>query len=98
MKLLLPIFLTIIMMASVTVPLVVQLQGEDMYELKESNGDDSDNEFKVGKEKEVYIMNSFLSTLVPALRDKKTKEKQYYLHDRLFSENHSFLPEIPPDI
>ena len=97
MKLLLSISLVIIMIVSVTVPLVVQWQGEDMYELKESNSDDSDDEFKVGKEKEVYIVNRLIAVLIPALIVEETKEQQYYKHECLVSENHSFLPEIPPE-
>jgi hypothetical protein len=97
MKLLLSISLIIIMIASVTVPLVVQWQEEDIYELKESNSDDSDDEFKVGKEKEIYVINSFISALAPVLSAEKNKEKQYYQHDCLVSEKHSFLPEIPPE-
>jgi hypothetical protein len=85
------------MMASVIVPLVVQWQDKDSYELKESNSDDSEDEFKVGKEKEVYIINRLIAGLVPILSSERTKEKQYYKHDCLVSENHSFLPEIPPE-
>jgi hypothetical protein len=86
------------MMTSVTLPLLVQWQGEDVCELKESKGEDSDDEFKIGKEKEVYIINGLLPMLAPALSSEKTKEKQYYKHDCLVSEKHSFLPEIPPEV
>jgi hypothetical protein len=97
MKLLLSISLLIIMMTSVTLPLLVQWQCEDVCELKESKGEDSDDEFKIGKEKEVYIINSLLSILIPVLTSGKTNERQYYKHDCLISENHSMQLDMPPE-
>ncbi|MDZ7880577.1 MAG: hypothetical protein U5L45_23070 [Saprospiraceae bacterium] len=97
MKLLLSISLLIIMMASVTVTTLVQWQGEDVCELKESKESDADDEFKIGKEKEVYTINSLISMLFSDAQSEKTKEKLYYLHECLVSENHSFLPKIPPE-
>jgi hypothetical protein len=98
MKLLLSISLIIIMITSVAVPLLVQWQSEDVCEMKESKGDDSDDEFKIGKEKEVYIINPLLAALAPVMISEITKEKQYYQHESLISENYSFLPEIPPEV
>jgi hypothetical protein len=86
------------MIASVVVPVVVHWQSDDLCELKESKSDEnSDDELKADKE-EVYVINNLLSILAPALSSEKTKEKQYYKHECLVSENHSFLPEIPPEI
>jgi hypothetical protein len=98
MKLLLSIFLLIIMIASVAVPVLAQWQGEDMCEMKDGkNEKDSDDEFKVGKEKEVYISSGYFSLLFAAFSLEKTNEKQYYKHDCLISENHAQRLEMPPD-
>jgi hypothetical protein len=98
MKLLLSTFLLIIMIASVTVPVLVQWQGEDVSEVKDGkNEGDSDDEFKVGKEKEVYITNGYFSLILAVSSLEKTSEKQYYVHDCLISENHAQRLEMPPD-
>jgi hypothetical protein len=86
------------MIASVTVPVLVQWQCEDVCEMKECKSEgDSDDEIKVGKEKEVYISNRFFSILFSDFFSEKTDEKQYYKHDCLISENHAKQLEMPPD-
>lgn len=86
------------MIASVAVPVLAQWQGEDVCEVKDGKGEgDSDDEFKVGKEKEVYIFKSFFALIFPAFSLEKTNEKQYYKHDCLISENHAQRLEMPPD-
>lgn len=83
--------------ASVIVPLVVQWQGEDTYELKEVNTDDDTDEVKMGKEKDVYTFFIQFVTKFDAFSTENDREKQYYQHDCLISEHHVFLPEIPPE-
>jgi hypothetical protein len=98
MKLLLSISLLILMIASVTVPVLAQWQCEDVSEVKDSKGEgDSDDEYKIGKEKEVYISNGYFSLVFAAFCLEKTNEKQYYKHDCLISENHAQRLEMPPD-
>jgi hypothetical protein len=98
MKLLLSISLLIIMIASVAVPVVAQWQGEDVCEVKGGKSEgDSDDEFKVGKEKEVYVSNGHFSLILAAFSSEKTSEKQYHKLDCLISENHAQRLEMPPD-
>ncbi len=98
MKLLLSISLLILMIASVTVPVLVQWQNEAMLEIKDFKGEgDSDDEFKVGKEKEMYLLNSFYPLFLSAFFSEKNNEKQYYKHDCLISENHALQLEMPPE-
>jgi hypothetical protein len=98
MKSFLSISLFIIMIASVVVPVVVQWQSTDVCELKESKSDEnSDNELKVGKEKEVYISNGYFSILFADVLLVKTKERQYHKHDCLISENHALQLDMPPE-
>lgn len=86
------------MIASVTVPVLAQWQSEDVSEVKDSKGEnDSDDEFKVGKEKEVYLTGGYFSLILPAFSSEKTKEKQYYKHDCLISENHALQLDMPPE-
>jgi hypothetical protein len=96
MKLLLSISLLIIMIASVAVPVLAQWQSEDLCETKDSKSD-SDDEFKVGKEKEVYVSNGYFSLVLAAFYAEETNEKQYYKHDCLISENHAKQLEMPPE-
>jgi hypothetical protein len=98
MKLLLSISLLVIMIASVTVPVLAQWQNEDVCEIKDGKSEgDSDDEFKVGKEKEVYITGGYFSLILPTFSSEKTKEKQYFKHDCLISENHAKQLEMPPE-
>jgi hypothetical protein len=98
MKYFLSISLLIIMIASVAVPVLAQWQSEDVCEMKECKSEsDSDNEFKVGKEKEVYTSTGYFSFVFAAFCLEKTKEKQYYKHDCLISENHALQLEMPPE-
>jgi hypothetical protein len=98
MKLLLSISLLIIMLTSFAVPVVALWQGEDVCELKDSKGEnDSDDELKVGKEKEVYTSNGYFSLILAHSFLEQTSEKQYYKHDCLISENHAKQLEMPPD-
>ena len=97
MKLLLSISLLIIMIASVAVPVLAQWQSEDVCEIKDSKSQDSDDEFKVGKEKEVYVANRHLSLLFAPFILEKNNEKQYYKHDCLISENHALQLDMPPE-
>jgi hypothetical protein len=86
------------MIASVTVPVLAQWQGEDLCEFKDGkNEGDSDDEFKIGKEKEVYISNGYFSLVFAVHSLEKTNEKQYYKHDGLISENHAQRLEMPPE-
>ena len=86
------------MATSVTVPLLVQWQGDDVCEMKESKSDDNaDDTFKIGKEKEVYILNSHLSILFDAFSSEASRKTLYFKHDALISEKHTFLPELPPE-
>jgi hypothetical protein len=98
MKLFLSISLIVIMIASITVPLLIQWQDEDVCELKECKSDeDSDDEFKVGKEKEVYLSNGHSFILSALYSSEKNKEKQYFKHDCLISNYHASQLEMPPD-
>ncbi len=98
MKLLFSISLLIIMITSVAVPVLAQWQGEDVCEVKDGKGEsDSDDEFKVGKEKEVYVAKNFFALISSAFSLEKTNEEQYYKHDCLISENHAQRLEMPPD-
>ena len=86
------------MATSVTVPLLVQWQNDDVCEMKESKSDnDTDDTFKIGKEKEVYILNSHLSIHFDAFSSEESRKKCYFNHDALISEKHTFLPELPPE-
>jgi hypothetical protein len=85
------------MATSVTVPLLVQWQGEDVYEMKEKSADDTDDDLKEGKEKDVYTFFIQISTKFGAFSNENTPEKQYYKHDSAVSENHSALPDLPPE-
>lgn len=97
MKFFLSICLALIMAASVTVPLMVQWQGEDMYEMKEKNADDTDDDFKEGKEKNLYVLHIKLLSKFNVFSNENTSEKQYHKHDSAISENHASLPELPPE-
>jgi hypothetical protein len=98
MKNLFALFLAIVLVIGVVVPSVVQLQGDDVYEMKEKNADDSDDDLKESKEKDLYVLtidvvlrkfNTFFSN--------NTSEKQYHKQDSAISENHASLPELPPE-
>ena len=99
MKILLSIFLVLVMATSVAVPLLVQWQGDDAYEMKEKNADDTDDEGKEkeGKEKDSYTYFIQILTKHGAFFDENTPEKQYFKHDSAISENHASLPELPPE-
>ena len=86
------------MATSVTVPLLVQWQSDDVYEMKERNSDDdADDALKVGKEKEVYILNSHFAIKFNAYSSSESRKTLYFKHDALLSEKHTFLLEIPPE-
>ena len=86
------------MATSVTVPLLVQWQGDDVCEMKESKSDDNaDDTLKIGKEKEVYILNSHLSLHFDAFSSKESRKKRYFNHNAPISEKHTLLPELPPE-
>ena len=66
MKNFISICLVLIMATSVTVPLLVQWQGDDVCEMKESKSDDdADDTFKIGKEKEIYRRSGDRARRVP---------------------------------
>lgn len=86
------------MAISVTAPLWVKWQCNDMYEMKESNADDdADDTLKIGKEKEVYILNTHFSIKFNAFSSEESRKTLYFKHDALISEKHTFLPELPPE-
>ncbi len=87
------------MAASVTVPLMVQWQSEDVYEMKEKSADDTDDDLKEDKEKEkgLYVLHIKLLSKSSVFSNENTPEKQYYKHDSAISENHASLPELPPE-
>ncbi len=85
------------MAASVTVPLMVQLQDEDVYEMKEKSAGDTDDDLKEAKEKDVYVLNIQILNKSNGFLNENTPEKQYYKHDSAISENHASLPELPPE-
>ena len=86
------------MATSVTVPLLVQWQGDDVCEMKESKSDDdADDTFKIGKEKEVYVLNSHFSFKFDAFSSESSRKTLYFKHDALISEKHTSLPELPPE-
>ena len=90
------IFLFIVMLANLSVSFVEQMQGSDLYEIKECNTDDADEKSKVEKEKEIYHLknNPFVQIDVFSLA---TLKKQIVIeNDSLISERHTFLPELPP--
>ena len=98
MKYFFSLCLALIMAASVIVPLMVQLQSADMYEMKEKNADDTDDDnLKEGKEKEPYTLNLQILSKFKVLFSENTSEKQYFTHDSAISENHASLPELPPE-
>lgn len=99
MKYFLSVFLVINMIVSVAVPLVVQLQGEEIYQLLEDNSDDTSDDLKVEKEKEIYTYNSHIHLdFSDNFSVSDLKSTLYYKHDNLISEYHAFLPEIPPEV
>ena len=98
MKIFISICLVLIMATSVTVPLLVQWQGDDVCEIKENkSADDADDTFKIGKEKEVYVLNSHFSFKFDAFSSELSRKTLYFKHDALISEKHTFLPELPPE-
>ena len=98
MKNLISIFLAIVIAIGVAVPLMVQLQGEDVCEMKEKGEDgDADEDYKIGKEKDIYAFRIALLTKFDAFSTENSREKQYFKHDSAVSENHAFLPEMPPE-
>jgi hypothetical protein len=97
MKLFFAISMLFVMTATLTLPLFLQGESESVCESKKSGEDDSNDEFKLGKEKEVYSLNGRVALLFLNLNLNETKEKQYYKHDNLISENHAQQLEMPPD-
>jgi hypothetical protein len=100
MKSFFSIFFLLLMVASVTVSVIEQWQGEDISELKENksnDADDTDGEEKVGKEKEVYTLNHniFIETLL--FPTEKLKKTNNYGKNTFISELYASLPELPPE-
>ena len=97
MKYFLSIFLLIVMLANVSFSFVQQMQGSDLYELKECNTDDADEKSKVEKEKEIYHLknNHFIQIDVFSLA--KLRKQIVGRSNCLISERHTFLPELPPE-
>ena len=85
------------MAASVTVPLMVQWQSEDVYEMKEKSADDTDDDLKEAKEKDIYVFNVQISKKSTVFLNENTSEKQYHKHDSALSENHAALLDLPPE-
>ncbi len=86
------------MAASVTVPLMVQWQGENVYEMKEKSADDNtDDDLKEAKEKDVYALSGQILSLFNVFLNQNTFGKQYYKHDSAISENHAALLDLPPE-
>ena len=98
MKSLFSIFLAIVMVIGVVVPSMVQLQGEDICEMKEKSGDDAaDEDYKIGKEKDIYPFSVQLLSQFNAFSKNNSREKHCFQRDNTVSENHALLPEIPPE-
>jgi hypothetical protein len=95
MKNLISLFLAIVIAIGVAVPLMVQLHGEDVYEMKEKSGDGDDEEdYKIGKEKDIYAFSIQVLTKFDAFSTENSREKQYYKHEGTVSENHAFRFQI----
>jgi hypothetical protein len=98
MKVIYAIFFLLVMFTSVTVSVMEQWQGEDIFEIKESKSDDADDtdgEEKV--EKEVYTLNHniFIETLL--FPTEKLKKSNNYGNDSFISVLYASLPELPPE-
>jgi hypothetical protein len=88
------------MVASVTVSVVEQWQGEDISELKESKSDDADDtdgEEKVEKVEEIYTFNYNTFIDISLFLTKKLKKSNQYGNDSVISELFASLPELPPE-
>lgn len=98
MKSVFSIFLLIIMMTNVSVTYMQQVKLGFKYELKESNTDDADENIEVEKEKgkEVYHSNH-LNFDDHLFNLAYIKNIIVCSNDHLFSERHTFLPELPPE-
>jgi hypothetical protein len=83
--------------ASIIAPLMVRSQADDVFEIKEKNTDDTDDDLKEGKEKDIYTFFIQISAKFGAFSNENTPEKQYFKHDSAVSENHAALPELPPE-
>ena len=99
MKNFLAIFLLIVMVVNVSVSFVQQMQGRDLYELKECNTDDADEKSKVEKEKEkeIYHFNANSHIKTSFFNLIKLKKQIFIKNDNLVSERHTLLPEFPPE-
>ena len=86
-----------LMVASVTVSVVEQWQGEDVSEIKEGKTNDADDTNEEEKEKEVYTFNHNVFTEIPQFSTGKRRKINHYGDDALFSEVYAFLPKLPPE-
>jgi hypothetical protein len=86
------------MVASVTVSVVEQWQGEDISEIKESKSDDADDtdgEEKI--ENEVYTLNHNIFIEILSFPTEKLKKTNNYGKNTFISELYASLPELPPE-
>ena len=97
MKYFLSIFLLIVMLANVSVAFVQQMQQSDLYELKECSTDDADEKSKVEKEKEIYHLKNNPLVQIDVFSLAKLRKQIVVKSNRLISERHIFLPELPPE-
>ena len=99
MKYFLAIFLLTVMLANVSVSFVQQMKGSDLYELKECSTDDADEKSKVEKEKEkeTYHLNNNTHIQFDVFSLAKLRKQIVVKSNRLISERHTLLPELPPE-
>lgn len=102
MKRFFPFLFLFILFLNVTIPLVEQLQGGDLYELVELGTDDADEEGKTETEKEKEKESiSFAHQQVFGLYTFKLKKlrKSLFPADNLpSSELYTSSPELPPEV
>ena len=85
------------MLANVSFSFVQQMQGSDLYELKECSTDDADEKSKVEKEKEIYHLKNNHFFQIDGFSLAKLRKQIVIKSDFLISERHTFLPELPPE-
>jgi hypothetical protein len=109
MKHFVAIFFLITMILNVTLPLVEQLQAEDLYELVESGADDVDDENKSEKEtekegeteqeleKKSITLSAYLLIRQHAYQLEQFNRSIFPLNELPESELYTSLLELPPE-
>ncbi|AEE51063.1 MAG TPA: hypothetical protein PLC89_25785 [Haliscomenobacter sp.] len=102
MKHFFPFLFLFIMFLNVTIPLVEQLQVEDLYELAELGTDDADEEGKTETEKEKEKESiSFAHQQAMGLytfKLKKLRKSSFSTNNLPSSELYTSSPELPPEV